>query len=235
MLMTKCGGVSPPGGLEGPRVPTKWAEADRSPAAPTGVRDRMSEADWITAGVLHERYLNDILHYVLRRVPREDEAEDITAEVFAAAFVALPRFRGHCPPYLWLLSIARHKIVDWRRRRSARRETLASELGDRAQDAEESWEQALIAAEETAADEPEAAFERGEARRVLHALMAELKDDQREVLVLKYGERLSMAEIAVVMRRSPAAVNSLLQRARAALYDRGRGYFLDDEEGTNDD
>ena len=136
MLMTKWRGVSPPGGLEGPRVPTKWAEADRSPAAPAGVRDRMNEADWITAGVLHERYLNDILHYVLRRVPREDEAEDITAEVFAGAFVALPRFRGQCSPYLWLLSIARHKIVDARRRRSARRETLASELGDKAEDVE---------------------------------------------------------------------------------------------------
>ena len=85
------------------------------------------------------------------------------------------------------------------------------------------------------AGEPEAAFERGEARRVLHGLMAELKEEQREVLVLKYGERLSLAEIAVVMGRSPAAVNSLLQRARAALYDRGRAYFLDDNEGTSDD
>src|SRR5438132_6978845 len=113
MLMTKWRGVSPPGGREGPWVPAKRMEADRSPAAPVGVLDRMSEADWITAGVLHERYLKDVLHYVLRRVPRPEEAEDITAEVFAAAFVALPRFRGHCPPYLWLLSIARHKIVDW--------------------------------------------------------------------------------------------------------------------------
>lgn len=233
MLMTKWRGVSPPAGRDGP--PTRWLGAESSPAAPAGVHDRMNEADWITAGVLHQRYLKDILHYVLRRVSRQEEAEDITAEVFAAAFVALPRFRGQCPPYLWLLSIARHKIVDWRRRRSARRETLASELGHKAGDAAESWEQAVLDAGEAATDAPQAALEREESRRVLHALMAELNGDQREALVLKYGERLSRAEIAVVMGRSPAAVNSLLQRARAALYDRGRGYFLDDNEGTSND
>src|SRR5436853_7051547 len=77
MLMTKWRGVFPPGGREGPWVPAKRTEADRSPAAPTGVRDRMGEADWITAGVLHERYLNDILHYVLRRVARGEEGEGI--------------------------------------------------------------------------------------------------------------------------------------------------------------
>ena len=74
MLMTKWRGVSPPGGQEGPWVPAKRMEADRSPAAPAGVLDPMNEADWITAGVLHERYLKDILHYVLRRVPRLVEA-----------------------------------------------------------------------------------------------------------------------------------------------------------------
>jgi DNA-directed RNA polymerase specialized sigma24 family protein len=39
-------------------------------------------------------------------------------------------------------------------------------------------------------------------------------------------EGLSIAEIAVVMRRSPAAVNSLLQRARAAIFRQGAAYFL---------
>jgi DNA-directed RNA polymerase specialized sigma24 family protein len=45
-------------------------------------------------------------------------------------------------------------------------------------------------------------------------------------------ERLSVAEIAVVMGRSPTSVAGLLQRARATLYRRGRAYFLDDNEGN---
>src|SRR5205814_1736758 len=108
-------------------------------------------------------------------------------EVFAAAAVGLPRFRGDCPPYLWLLSIARRQIARAQRRRAARRETLASELADPTL-----WE-ALAAVEG-----PESAVMRAEARRVLGELVARLNPDQREALMLKHMERLSVAEIAVV-------------------------------------
>src|SRR6266567_1285745 len=126
--------------------------------------DPMSQADWATAAALYQRYLEDVFRYVFQRVPHQEEAEDITAEVFAAAFMGLPRFRGQCPPYLWLLSIARRKIIDARRRRTARRETLASELADEGPDAETLWE-ALAAVEG-----PETALMRAEARRVLGEL-----------------------------------------------------------------
>jgi RNA polymerase sigma-70 factor, ECF subfamily len=183
----------------------------------------MERADWATAAVLHERYLNDVFHYVSRRVPRREEAEDITAEVFAAAFVELPRFRGQCAPYLWLLGIARRKIVDSLRRRSVRRETLASELAGGAPEGD-SLPEIVVAAEG-----PEAAIERAEERQVVRDLVEQLNQDQQEALLLQYVEGLSIAEIAAVMGRSPGAVNSLLQRARAALFRRGHEYFLGDE------
>jgi RNA polymerase sigma-70 factor (ECF subfamily) len=172
-----------------------------------------------SAAELHERHLEDVFRYVLRRVASQEEAEDITAEVFTAAFVGLPRFRGQCPPALWLLSIARRKIIDARRRRASRRETLASELDEAA------LHDALVAVEG-----PEAAVMRTEARRVLGELVAQLGADQREALLLHYMEGLTVADIAVVMGRSPASVKSLLQRARATLHHRGRGYFLGDVE-----
>jgi RNA polymerase sigma-70 factor (ECF subfamily) len=198
-----------------------------------GALDGMSRAYGVTAAELHERHLEDVFRYVLRRVGTQEEAEDITAEVFTAAFVALPRFRGQCPPYLWLLSIARRKIIDARRRRAARRETLASELewgqeptkGGDARGGVQALHDALVAAEG-----PEAAVMRAEARRMLGQLVAQLGADQREALLLHYMEGLSIAEIAVVMARSHASVKSLLQRARATLHHRGRAYFLDDAE-----
>jgi RNA polymerase sigma-70 factor, ECF subfamily len=178
-----------------------------------------------TAAGLHERYLEAIFRYVLRRASSLQEAEDVTAEVFAAAFVALPRFRGQCSAYLWLLSIARWKIVDARRRRTARPETLSSELATSSPEAGALWE-ALVTVEG-----PEAALMRTESRRVLHELIAGLNPDQREALLLQSMEQLSVAEIALVMGRSPASVKSLLQRARAAVYRRGRDYFLGSAEG----
>jgi RNA polymerase sigma-70 factor (ECF subfamily) len=206
-------------------------------SARRGALDRIERADCLTAAVLHERYLEDVFRYVLRRVPRWEEAQDITAQVFAAAFVGLPRFRGDCSPYLWLLGIARRQIAAALRRRAARPETLASELpaalpgrgaGEAGSDADPLW------AELAAAEGPEAALMRAEAQRVLRELVAGLPADQQEALMLHYMEQLSVAEIAVVMGRSPTSVKGLVQRARATLHRQGRAYFLVDED-TNDE
>src|SRR6266566_3489750 len=93
-----------------------------------GALDGMNSAEQITAEELYQRYLGDVCCYVVRQVGRIEEAEDIIAEVFAAATAGLHRFRSQCPPRLWLLSIARRKIIDAGRRRAARRESLVSEL-----------------------------------------------------------------------------------------------------------
>jgi RNA polymerase sigma-70 factor (ECF subfamily) len=175
----------------------------------------MERPEETTAAGLHARYLEDVFRYVAQRVDSVVEAEDITAEVFAAAAAGLPRFRGHCPPYLWLLSIARRQIAMAGRRRAVRRETLTSELGEDA-----AWGSRI------AEEGPEAAALRSESRQVLGALLDRLNRDQREALMLQYWEQLSVAEIAVVMGRSPASVKSLLQRARQSLERWGRSCFL---------
>jgi RNA polymerase sigma factor (sigma-70 family) len=205
-----------------------WARA-LAVTARVGERDGVDRADEVTAAELYERHLKEVFHYVLRRVPREEEAVDITAEVFAAAFAALPRFRGQCPPHLWLLSIARKQIALARRRHAARHETLASELADDASTACAIWEGLAVS------EGPERALTRAEARQVVHELLAQLNADQREALLLQHWERLSITEIAVVMGRSPASVNSLLERARKRFYRLGQPYFLGDDEGTSDD
>jgi RNA polymerase sigma-70 factor (ECF subfamily) len=202
-------------------MPSSKAQAIR---AQMGARSEVDRSDGLTAAALHERYLDAVYDYVVQRVPSIEEAEDITAEVFAAAAAGLSRFRGQCPPYLWLLSIARRRIARARRRWAVRRETLTSELADDPPTAASIWE-ALAAVEG-----PEAAAIRAEAGRVLARLIARLCPDQREALALQSMERLSVAEIAIVMGRSPASVKSLLQRAKATLHRDGRAYFAGEED-----
>lgn len=199
---------------------------EQSASADAGTLNGTDRADGITAAGLHERYLRDVYRYVVQRVASIDEAEDITAEVFAAAVAGLPTFRGDCPAYLWLLSIARRQIARARRRQVARRETLACELAKEAPDAASIWE-ALAEVEG-----PEVAFMRAEATRRLNELVAELSPNQREALALQHMEGLSVEEIAIVMNRSMASVKGLLQRARAAIHRRGREYFAGDDVGN---
>jgi RNA polymerase sigma-70 factor (ECF subfamily) len=216
-----------------------WRPSTRSPAASesqtvclqTAQNDAKDDRltfivpqERLDAAALHARYLDDVFRYVARRVSRREEAEDITAETFAAAFESLAKFRGHCDPRLWLLGIARRKIADAFRRRQRRPETLASEI-DEHNDAAG----VLPVARAGDHEEPASAFNQTEANRKIRELMATLKEEQREALLLKYVEGLSINEMAIVMGRSSTAVNSLLQRARATVFQQGKEYFLNDE------
>jgi RNA polymerase sigma-70 factor (ECF subfamily) len=196
--------------------------------APRGRADWMDAADGFDGKALHREYA-EVYRYVSRRVPRQ-EAEDITMQVFAAALQALPQFRGECSLTLWLLSIAHKKVVDALRRRASRRETLASELSRR-----ETATDPMAEVMASAVEGPETALVRQEARRAMRQLVDRLNKDQREVLLLRYVEERSMAEISAIVARSPAAVNSLLQRARATLFRLGRRYFLDDDGSASDE
>jgi RNA polymerase sigma-70 factor, ECF subfamily len=180
-----------------------------------------AEGDLAAIASLHDRYLQAVFSYVSRRVPDRTEAEDITAEVFAAALGALPKFRGEGGHYAWLLGIARRKIADSARRLRCRRELLDTDLND-----EERRAVSLLLATDVG-QLPEEALQHTEARQVMRKLLAALPEMQREVLLLQVVDDLSIREIARVIGRSEAAANSLLQRARAALYRHGRGYFVE--------
>ncbi len=186
-----------------------------APSTPdTDVLER-NPAAW-TAAALQQAHLPDVFRYVARSVPRREEAEDITAEVFAAAFQSLHRFRGDCTARAWLLGIARRKVADHLRKTSRRRETLEADLPE-----------TFALAEASADGSVEAAIQRKEAREELRRAVDALPSDQHDALLLHYVDGLTIAEVSVVLGRSAAAANSLLQRARASVYRHGAHYFID--------
>ncbi len=171
-----------------------------------------------TTEELQAAYLEDVYAFVARRLARREDAEDVTAEVFAAAFEALPKFKGQCEPRLWLLGIARRKVADALRRCRRHPELLAKH---------DATELDAIPAPTLA---PESAALSAEEARIVREIVAKLRPAWRDALMLHYADGLTIDEVAVVMRRSPAAANSLLQRARATLYREGKSYFVDAEE-----
>jgi RNA polymerase sigma-70 factor (ECF subfamily) len=64
----------------------------------------------------YRRHLATMLAFFLRRTGDRELAADLTAEVFAAALLAVERFRpGELPAVAWLYGIAAHKLADSRR------------------------------------------------------------------------------------------------------------------------
>lgn len=87
---------------------------------------RRSRADEETFAVFYRRHERLVAGWLMRQTARPDLAADLTAEVFAAAYIAAPRFRpGPEPAAAWLLGIARNKLLrslrDERTEASARR------------------------------------------------------------------------------------------------------------------
>ncbi len=142
-------------------------------------------------------YSDDVWRYVASKLRRREDVEDVVMEVFGAAFRDLDRLRKADSPRLWLLVVARRKVIDVIRRNYRRPEL------------------SLETAMDTAA--PEAS----ERSQEVYTLMQDLPELYREVLILKYVNGLGTEEVARVIRKSVGAANSLLQRARQTLREKG--------------
>lgn len=141
-------------------------------------------------------YTDDVWRYVSSKLSRREDAEDATMETFAHAIKNFDRVRKADSPKLWLLAVARNKVHDALRKRYRRAESPLDECS------------AIL----READHPN--------REELRHALSELPEMQREVLVLKYVNGLSIEEIARTIGKSDAAANSLLQRARESLRQR---------------
>lgn len=147
---------------------------------------------------LYERYFDRVYAFAFTRTGDRTAAEDVTAETFRVAFENLPRFQWRGVPLsAWLFRIAsnaaRHHF-----RQAAREETLA----DAVEDQGEPWDARLIEVE---------------TRARLFELVQRLPEDQRRVLVLRFGQEASIKEVAREMDRSEGAVKLLQHRAMETL------------------
>lgn len=177
----------------------------RSEDAPIATGGDPDRADVLAAqrnrsafDVLYRRYLDRVYGYAFYQLRDHHDAEDATERTFLAALRALPGFRDEGATFrAWLFRIAHNTIVNARRSRFRRRtEPLPDGLERIAPNA----------------DPASLVVEADETRRVLRAV-AELPDDRREVVLLRFVDGLSSREIGQVMDRSEGAARVLLHRA----------------------
>ena len=154
---------------------------------------------------LYTAYAPALFRFFVAQLGNRHTAEDLTAEVFAAAIEALPGFRGPVEALGgWLFRIARHDLFDFRRRQSRARFDPIDDVLDEA------------ASAAGASDPEELALDRVEGERVLAAL-EELSPDQREVLLLRMAGGLTAPEVAETLGKTTGAVRALQHRGLASL------------------
>jgi RNA polymerase sigma-70 factor (ECF subfamily) len=134
----------------------------------------------------------------------ESAADDVVQDTFVVLHRRLAEYDGTTPVRRWLIGILTRVVADHRRR--YRRKDAAC-----VPHPEES-ERALP----SSAPPPSADAEQSEAVRLLDALLSELAEDKREVLVLAQLEEMTVPEIAELLG---ANVNTVYARLRAARRD----------------
>jgi len=164
----------------------------------------------------HRARLRKMVAYHLdRRIHARVDPSDVVQEVLAEASRKLPDYlrQRPLPFYPWLRQMAETYLVAMRRRhvdaekRSVRRE----EPGVLALPDESAAE--LAARLVTSATSPSQRLQREELRQQVHRALAQLGPRDRQVLVLRHLEQLSVADTAAVLRISEGALKTRHVRA----------------------
>jgi RNA polymerase sigma-70 factor (ECF subfamily) len=165
---------------------------------------RIAADDQAAFGELYERHVRRIYNYIYYRTGNHHDAEDLTARVFQRALRHVGNFEDKGVPFsAWLYRIAHNLVANWHRDRSRR--PLVP------------LEDHVYVGEESHHPETKAIVE--EERLMVMAAVRRLPPDRQQLLILKFVERLSNAEIGEIMGRTEGAIKSLYHRTLNALRD----------------
>ncbi len=180
----------------------KGNDAHFEPPEQQALLDRAKRAEPAALGMLYDQYVDRIYIYIYRRVGQADVAEDLTGQVFMRMLEAVRTGHGWDTSFSgWLYRIAHNLVIDHYRRKG--RATFV-DIDDAAPMHAQSGDPVLST---------ESQFERQRLRQAL----AELTDDQSQVISLRFLEDLSISEVAAIMQKTEGAVKALQYRAVLAL------------------
>ena len=159
-----------------------------------------TRGDAAAVGMIYRRYHLSIFRYLVYRVNNQQEAEDLTSEVFVRMLGSLSRYRLQGAPFqAWLFRIARNLAIDHSR---------AAKV------------QNHVPLQESLADNnpgPEIAVDRKLTSERLNRALAKLNQDQRDVIILRFVVNMVIADTALVVDKSQDAVKGLQRRGLASL------------------
>ena len=150
---------------------------------------------------LHNQFYEPVYRYIHFKVGDPHASEDLTSEVFVRVLEALKRGKAwRTTPDAWIFGIARNVVADHYRQKTRQVEV---ELDERLTTSAEKSpvEQVMVA----------------EKYHELSQAMALLTDEQRDVVLMRFMEGLSIKAVAEALNKTPGAVKGLQYRALRAL------------------
>ena len=148
-------------------------------------------------GLLYDHYQASVYRFLFYRTRSQTLAEDLTSETFFRALRSMNSFRWQGKDFgAWLMTIARNLTTDHFKAGRTRLELTTEDMTPH-DDATEGPEDAVIA---------------GLTNEALLKALTELPTEQRECLIMRFLQGLSIAETALALGRSDGAVKQLQLR-----------------------
>ena len=161
---------------------------------------RAQQRDPVALTQLYEANFDRIFRYIALKIGDRMEAEDLTQQVFLNAVQSIGSYKYKGMPFSsWLYRIAHNQIVDYFRKKSKRPTVTLDEM------------------DPPGGDDPEKTTETKLTMEELALATQKLTESQREVISLRFGGQLSIAEVAKTMGKTEGAVKALQHSAVAAL------------------
>jgi RNA polymerase sigma-70 factor (ECF subfamily) len=180
----------------------KASVEDPSPQLDDMALAQLAGEDAEAFGELYARHVRRIYNYIYYRTGNHHDAEDLTARVFQRALKHVATFEDKGVPFTaWLYRIAHNLVANWHRDRSRRPVVPLDQH---------------VAVSEVAIHPEVEAIAHEEQGVLLEAVRA-LPDDRQQLLILKFVERMSNAQIGEVMGRTEGAIKSLYHRTLNTL------------------
>jgi RNA polymerase sigma-70 factor (ECF subfamily) len=162
--------------------------------------ERATRRDTEAFGELYDRHVVRVYRHIYYLVGNAAEAEDLTGQTFLQAWEAIERYQVRGAPFVsWLLRIAHNLAVSYLRSKRER-----AQLHDG------------IVDDAPRRDPQEVAERKSDEERVREAILR-LRDEQRQVIILRFVEDLEYREVAEIIGKSVAAIRVIQHRALNAL------------------
>ncbi|WP_435742855.1 sigma-70 family RNA polymerase sigma factor [Nocardioides sp. SYSU DS0663] len=148
-------------------------------------------------GLLYDHYQGSVYRFLFYRTRSAPLAEDLTSETFFRALRSMQNFRWQGKDFgAWLMTIARNLATDHFKAGRTRLELTTEDMGQH----------------DDTTEGPESAVLAGLTNEILLQALTQLPDEQRDCLVMRFLQGMSIAETAAVLGRSDGAVKQLQLR-----------------------
>lgn len=148
-------------------------------------------------GLLYDHYHVSVYRFLFYRTRSQSLAEDLTSETFFRALRSMNSFRWQGRDFgAWLMTIARNLATDHFKAGRTRLELTTEDMSPH----------------DDATEGPESAVLAGLTNEVLLTALTELPTEQRECLIMRFLQGMSIAETALALDRTAGAIKQLQLR-----------------------